>query len=558
MLKKILFCNEASYMATGYSNYGREILTRLYANGKYEIAEMATYWHYTDLRGQQMPWRVYSNAPNPQNQEEVSQFYGGFANQFGGLRFDEVCLDFKPDVVISWLDPWMFAHIAESPLRHLFSLVIMPTVDSAPQQQGWLAMFNEADKIFTWSDWGAEILEKAGLQTLGANPAGVDLDVFKPVDSKEQHKAAFGIQPNVNIVGMVARNQKRKLFPDLFDAFRLFLDQNPELGKNTLLYLHTSFPDPSGWRLDQLLKEKSLSHKVLFTYICRKCGFTHPSFFADARTRCLSCGALEFGFVNTQIAVPPNILAAIYNLMDVYVQYAMAAGLEIPALEAGACGIPVMETDYSAMESVVRHLEGTPLKVQRLFLEAETEAYRAYPDNQYLADKLAEMLSKPASIRANYGFKARQGVEKHYTWDKAAKKWEECFDSLPHGTWTSPPRLFQPQLQVPRDLTHEQFVSWALIYILGKPELINTYFALKLIKDLNWGSKIDGLGGYIFSDESALGQQARTQPFNWEICANRLLEMREKINYWEKRRIGAITAQKPDYIVNVKPDINLN
>ena len=40
--KRILFCNEASFLCSGYGKYGREVLTRLHNTGKYDIAEFAT------------------------------------------------------------------------------------------------------------------------------------------------------------------------------------------------------------------------------------------------------------------------------------------------------------------------------------------------------------------------------------------------------------------------------------------------------------------------------------------------------------------------------------
>ena len=50
MKKKILFCSEASYLNTGYATYSREIIRRLHASGKYEVAEFASYGKDGDPR----------------------------------------------------------------------------------------------------------------------------------------------------------------------------------------------------------------------------------------------------------------------------------------------------------------------------------------------------------------------------------------------------------------------------------------------------------------------------------------------------------------------------
>ena len=41
--KKVLFVSEASYLNTGYATYSREVLKRLHATGKYELAEFSIY-----------------------------------------------------------------------------------------------------------------------------------------------------------------------------------------------------------------------------------------------------------------------------------------------------------------------------------------------------------------------------------------------------------------------------------------------------------------------------------------------------------------------------------
>ena len=100
----------------------------------------------------------------------------------------------------------------------------------------------------------------------------------------------------------------------------------------------------------------------------------------------------------------------------------------MPQVEAAACCVPVMSVDYSAMEDVVRNLNGQPIKVKRLFRELETGAYRAMPDNDDLAQSLLAFFSSPEPIRQRKGFKAREAAVNNYTWDHTAKAWENYFD----------------------------------------------------------------------------------------------------------------------------------
>ena len=59
-------------------------------------------------------------------------------NQFGRWRFERVLIDFKPDVVIDVHDYWM--NLSTAHHSDLIFWVLMPTVDSAPQQEGWLIL----------------------------------------------------------------------------------------------------------------------------------------------------------------------------------------------------------------------------------------------------------------------------------------------------------------------------------------------------------------------------------------------------------------------------------
>lgn len=92
--KKVLFVNEAHWISTGYSTYGKEVLPRIFNTGKYELAELAIYGHPHDPRGADAPWKVYGNMP-----VKPDPNYESYANQNGEYTFDKVCLDFKPDFV---------------------------------------------------------------------------------------------------------------------------------------------------------------------------------------------------------------------------------------------------------------------------------------------------------------------------------------------------------------------------------------------------------------------------------------------------------------------------
>jgi glycosyltransferase involved in cell wall biosynthesis len=540
---RILLVNEASYHATGYSNYGYEVQKRLHATGKYELAELACYGQENDPRKVELPWQYYANEPEP-NSPEMDEYRAIKINQFGNWKFNDTCLKFRPDVVWDFRDWWMLEAQERSPFRRFYKWAIMPTVDSAPQNEQWISTFINADAVLTYSDWGRSVLEKEGgglIKTMGVASPGADTETFCPMDKAEIRKK-FGIEPDIFLVGTVMRNQPRKLYPELFRAFAEFLKAAPaEMASKTYLYLHTSYPD-QGWSIPLLIKKYGLSRKVLMTYKCRNCAAVFPSFYQDARGVCHSCGMSAAVPPNVRLGVDRETVAKIINFFDVYVQYSNSEGFGMPMVEAAACGIPVFATDYSAMSDVVRKVNGTPLGLSSLAMDFEFGCFRATPDRADFVKKLIKFLSLSPSARREASYKARKGVEANYTWDRTAKVWMSVFDSLTPSlspdseTWESSPRLHTPKKPPSEFATNEDFVDWAIINILGRPEMLDSYMALRLIRDLTWGMAPDGTGGLYQNEDSMLGNRDHMKDFNESNVIDELTALCENNNKWEKKR----------------------
>src|SRR4051812_33209177 len=104
---RILAVGEFSQLASGYSTYYMELLSRLHETGKYELAELACYTNRLDPRVSTLPWKVFPNHPVPNRQDEAERFAAKRSNEFGEYTFEEVCLQFKPDIVFDIRDHWM-------------------------------------------------------------------------------------------------------------------------------------------------------------------------------------------------------------------------------------------------------------------------------------------------------------------------------------------------------------------------------------------------------------------------------------------------------------------
>lgn len=554
---RILWVGEASFLNTGYSIFQRSILDRLHKTNQVVVAELASYARKEEPRSHSLPWKLYPNYPSENNKREQEEYNSKVINQFGEWRFEDACLDFEPDVVISITDPWMHEYQFLSPYRRLYKQMVMPTVDSDPQQPEWIAMYNTADKVAAYSTYGKEILEKQSNGRIKVDQVcrcGFDDNNFRIYNNKEELKkeVLLPVPLDANIIGTVMRNQKRKLFDDLFLSFKGFCNKYPKIGENTFLLCHTSYPD-NGWAIQRLLKEHGLANKVLFTYICHNCSKIQLSFFNNIVKHCPFCGG-PMRFTSTQKGADNEQLGKIYNCMDVYVQYSICEGLGIPPIEAGACGIPVMEVDYSAMEDVVRCLGGTPIKVLKRFRESETHAYRVYPDNDHLVEELYKFFTKPQIDRHVLSLKTKALANKIFSWDNIAQQYLEMINSLKiqGSLWRIPPFFHQPNINLPQQINNANFIDAAITNITGRTDLIGSFLATKMLRDLNAGMKITGYGGGIaYNDLSMFSAFPSYRPYTRQDVVNELLEMNGKMNEAENKRMMKANNKynKPSWMI---------
>ncbi len=156
-------------------------------------------------------------------------------------------------------------------------------------------------------------------------PHAIDTKAYRPHDQAEARKS-LGLDPDDYIVGMVAANKgnpSRKCFAEAFEAFKAFHDRHSE----AKLYLHAEATGRfNGVDLPGLINHIGLDPKaVIFTDQYRAVHFPHTS----------------------------EKMGELFSTFDVLLAPSAGEGFGIPVVEAQACGVPVIVSDFSAQPELV-------------------------------------------------------------------------------------------------------------------------------------------------------------------------------------------------------------
>jgi glycosyltransferase involved in cell wall biosynthesis len=538
--RKVLFVTEANFHPTGYSVYTKEVLSRLNEIPQLEVAELACFIGPECEEIKSTPWKVYPNIPAASNQDAMNVYNSNMSNKFGEFSFNSVLLDFQPDFVMDIRDWWMLEFEERSPFREFFNWAIMPTVDAEPQNNTWIDTYSGSDAVFAYSEFGRDtMLNQSNKINFIDVASPCASDKFFKMD-KTLIREEFDIDKDAIIFGTVMRNQRRKLYPDLLKAFRQFLNHNPN--SNAYLHLHTGYPDV-GWDIPDLIKNNELSSRVLITYKCKNCGKITVSFFNEAVKFCHNCKSLSSQVVGISNKMDDTDLNKIYNLFDVYIQWANSEGWGMPQLEAAYAGLPVISVDYSAMSSLVHNINGIPIKPLGFYKELETGCMRAVPDNENLVTQMECMLDK--NFRDGVANTCYNNAREIYNWDYTAQKWASYFLSTEvkdHSlTWKSPPKLFNPAPQLPKDIDSIPVVdqvNWLFNNVLGKPEWINKSMWKRMLRDLTYRSSMSlFIPGYYHNEFAHPDMERRYESFDIRRAYEVLFNMRNVMNQWEQARV---------------------
>lgn len=226
----------------------------------------------------------------------------------------------QPDLIITLCNEWvlnpdLWAHLlSQMPDCKLVSWTPCERLGLPTGVRDW---FKRSSALpLPMSRFGSDQLTEAGLEPLPVLPHCVDLGVFKPGPA-DRERAGFAGFTALSVGMNRGVDFTRKGHPSMFLAWRSFLDSHTG---DAMLYCHTDRNPQHGADLGVLAKRCGLNDSDV-TYA------PPPSqYFSDA----------------------PDVLANLYRSADVLLMPSMGEGFGVPAVEAQACGLPVIMSDFTA------------------------------------------------------------------------------------------------------------------------------------------------------------------------------------------------------------------
>jgi glycosyltransferase involved in cell wall biosynthesis len=222
----------------------------------------------------------------------------------------------------------------------------------------------------------------------------------KAIQSKDAAKDAFGLRGRTVILRL-DRHIYRKNYAAFFRVMRPVLAAHPEV----VCVIHARAQDEYGSLYDLISREPG----AVNTDPDDTASWSHPQY-------------LLTGMHDTFRGLSDVDLNVLYNAADLLVSPTMAEGFGLTLLEALACGVPVVSTDYSAITEVVG--PGGVLIPPAAFVTNQYAHEWALVDEPAMSAAVERLIAKPAERRELGRVGQRHAAR--FTWSAAV----DAFDAL--------------------------------------------------------------------------------------------------------------------------------
>jgi len=322
----------------------------------------------------------------------------------------------KPDLLWFMTDPRFFGWLwqIENEIRCHIPMVYYHVWDNYPFPKFNKRFYDSTDVIASISKVTHDIVNNVAPEVENHYlPHAVNSKIFfpfSPEDIEKMKKEQFGIVDDRINFFWNNRNARRKMSGSLIHWFNEFAeDVGPE---KVRLIMHTDPRDPNGQDLEAILSNLDI---------------------------------LDGRVLLSREKVPPEHLAAYYNIADCTINISDAEGFGLATLESLSCETPIIVNMTGGLqEQVTDGKEWFGIGIEpasKAIIGSQSVPY-IYEDRICKKDFLAalkKMYNMTKSERKLLGMKGRHHVLRNYNFENFNKRWIELIDSTvkTRGSWNT-------------------------------------------------------------------------------------------------------------------------
>jgi len=325
----------------------------------------------------------------------LDNIYGADALEFYTKLYG---IDSLITILDNWLPQyeWLPNYIKRLKLGHICHV----TIHSEPLPPLLHNSIRNADFWVAPSKFVEKVLLNAGYDPKRVRyiSHGVDTKIFKPLpeEEKQKYRKLMGYEDKFVWLAVATNTGFEKNWQGLFYAYKVFLVQNPDAVKDTVLHCHTSphYPGGLSYDLEVLGKMYGIADNLRFV-----------------------------GGMNLNAGTPPDEMTKFYNIGDCYISSTMGESFHLPALESMACGTPCIIPNHTTGPQLVGEpktgLLAEPLKMKNTDIFGWTGpniSDKWIIDPVDFADKMSEMY-RDKKLREKFSKNAVK-FAKGFDWEK--------------------------------------------------------------------------------------------------------------------------------------------